>query len=149
MLAQFLNDQGVDSHIASRMLDGDLKETPTEYLCGKTPRYAMQTLGTEWRNMLGRDLWLNAWERNVREIWERTDYNIIVDDMRFLHEAERVRAMGGKIIRIHRAEEIVDHPTHQSEIEWKLIHPDYIIINNGPPERMLVLFLDLEIVPDA
>ena len=32
-------------------IEGALKEVPCELLGGKTPRYAMQTLGTEW----GRD----------------------------------------------------------------------------------------------
>ena len=149
MLRHFLQSQGLDHNTVDRMVDGDLKEIPSECLCGKTSRYAMQTLGTEWRNMLGRDLWVNAWEQEVRMVWKSTDVHIIVDDMRFLHEAERVRAMGGKIVHIHRENSIIDYPLHQSEIEWRDIVSDYTIVNNGSPERMLEMFSNMGIVPDA
>src|SRR5262245_6513313 len=47
-------------------IEGMLKEQPCDLLCGKTPRYAMQTIGTEWgRALIGEDLWVNAWKRLV------------------------------------------------------------------------------------
>lgn len=43
MLAQFLLSDGVPYEEVWRMLDGDLKEVPTEHFVGRTPRHAMQT----------------------------------------------------------------------------------------------------------
>jgi hypothetical protein len=38
-------------------IDGDRKEVPCDLLGGKSPRWAMQTLGTEWgRKLIGDDL---------------------------------------------------------------------------------------------
>ena len=34
--------------LSDEQLDGNLKEVPTDLLYGKTPRWAMQSLGTEW-----------------------------------------------------------------------------------------------------
>ena len=41
-------------------IEGVRKEMPCERLNGRTPRYAMQTLGTEWgRTHMGQDFWVN------------------------------------------------------------------------------------------
>jgi len=76
-------------------IEGDLKETPQDWLGGKTPRHAMQTLGTDWgRNCMGEDFWVDMWSHSIR------GRCVIVDDCRFANEAARVRKMGGRVIRI-------------------------------------------------
>jgi hypothetical protein len=76
------------------MIEGSLKEAPVDWLGGKTPRHAMQTLGTEWgRKCMGDDFWVDMWERRVTG-------HVIVDDCRFANEAARVRRMGGRVIRL-------------------------------------------------
>ena len=48
--------------LTEQQIDGDLKEVPCELLGGKTPRHAMQTLGTEWgRDLISQNLWVKAW----------------------------------------------------------------------------------------
>ncbi len=43
-------------------IEGSLKAKPCSLLAGKTPRHAMQTLGTEWgRNCIGDGFWINLW----------------------------------------------------------------------------------------
>lgn len=84
---------GLDEHHT----DGDLKEMPCDLLAGRTPRFAMQTLGTEWgRDIIAPDLWLRAW----RDELDRTAGPVVVDDVRYLNEAEAVRQAGGRLIRI-------------------------------------------------
>jgi hypothetical protein len=137
MLLTFLQNQGLEFMVADRMLHGDLKETPTPYLGGRTPRHAMQTLGTEWRDMISRDLWIDAWEREVRLLWQRLqDINIVVDDMRFQHEVDRIRSMNGLVIRIKR-DWLEIKSTHQSEFQYLSVIPDYIVENNNEPKEML------------
>lgn len=135
MLAQFLATQEPDHTKIQRMLYGDLKEQPTEYFCGRSPRYAMQTLGTEWRDLIDTNLWVNAWERDIINLWKSYRCKIVVDDMRFIHEAERVRSLGGKIIRIFRPGYNITY-THISEAEFVKIEPDFVIHNNGSVESM-------------
>lgn len=132
MLETFLVIQGVPYTTISRMLRGDLKETPTKYFCGKTPRYAMQTLGTEWRNLIHPNLWLNAWQMQVEEM--KTG-KVVVDDLRFKHEAERVYSLGGKIITLSRPG--FGLGTHQSEKEFVEIKSDFQICNNWRIDDMI------------
>lgn len=137
MILQLLMYQGVDNNLAWRMLDGDLKETPTRFLSGCTPRHAMQTLGAEWRDLIHRDLWLDAWKCNIRNY--PNDAKIVVDDLRFKHEEATIRNLGGKIVLIERP----NNPTrlatngHISETEIKEISPDAIILNDAAPIKMI------------
>ncbi|UYE95911.1 hypothetical protein KNLIENLN_00099 [Sinorhizobium phage NV1.1.1] len=81
-------------------IEGEAKERPSGELCGKTPRHAMQTLGTEWgRRCVGDGFWIGLWRRRVE-----TDLadggRVVVDDCRFPNEAEAVRQLGGMIIKL-------------------------------------------------
>lgn len=84
-------------------VDGHLKEVPCALLGGKTPRHAMQTLGTEWgRNLIHSNLWLSAAMTKVNTALSE-GRSVCLDDCRFPNEVEAVRAAGGIIIRITRA----------------------------------------------
>jgi hypothetical protein len=75
---------------------GRFKEVPNANLAGKTPRQAMQLLGTEWgRNMIGVDLWAEAAVRDLPE-------GVVFDDCRFENEAVAVRSRGGYVVEIMR-----------------------------------------------
>jgi hypothetical protein len=111
MIRALLEAQGVGLATAIRMTDGDLKEVPTKYLGGRTPRYAMQTLGTEWgRDLIAADFWLSAAREMIaKERLESlarhdSEARIVFDDVRFANEAEFIRALGGRVIRITRAD---------------------------------------------
>lgn len=137
MLAGLLYFQNVDDAQVQRMLNGDLKEEPSVYLGGKTPRFAMQTLGTEWRNMVDRDLWVNVWENSIKFSDEFSD-KIVVDDLRFKHEAQRVWDLGGTILRVHRSDQDVKPDSHISEQEYLTIDYGVQITNyENHPEYML------------
>lgn len=82
-------------------IDGSEKELPCDLLGGKSPRHAMQTLGTEWgRDLITPDLWIRAWQAAVAKV--PAGVPIVVDDCRFPNEGEAVRAAGGVIVRIER-----------------------------------------------
>lgn len=84
-----------DAHI-----EGGLKEVPCQLLCGKTPRHAMQTLGTEWgRDIIGADLWANAWRKMACDVLDQGG-RVVCDDMRFANEEAVARRLGGIIIRL-------------------------------------------------
>ena len=98
MLRTLLQAQGVSTDVVERMVDGDLKEVPTPYLGGATPRRAMQTLGTEWGRALSPNLWIKTWAASLIGL----DY-VVADDVRFENEATAVRGLGGYVLRIERA----------------------------------------------
>lgn len=88
--------------LTERQIEGDQKELPCSFLGGHTPRYAMQTLGTEWgRDLIYRNLWVNAWTKRVEQIM-RLGGRVVVDDCRFDNELLAVRTLGGIAVRIDR-----------------------------------------------
>lgn len=114
-----------DAHV-----DGELKEMPTNLLCGQTPRHAMQMLGTEWgRNLIDPDLWVAAWRNTMPE------GNIVIDDMRFPNEHKFItEEIGGKIIAVRRPgyEYSNAHYSEQCELKW-----EFRLDNNGTIKQLV------------
>lgn len=121
--------------LTERQLYGDEKEVPLDLLCGKTPRHAMQTLGTEWRDMIGTNLWTLLMEQDIVENGLK---NIVIDDVRFDHEVEMVRALGGRVWLIRRpeVEPEITPKTHASEVYWSVCRPDVSVMNTGTLEEL-------------
>jgi len=100
--------------LGEREVDGDLKEIPCDLLGGRTPRHAMQTLGTEWgRELIAPDLWIRAWRAAVEKL--PADARVVVDDCRFPNEGDAVCAVGGVIVRIVRPGAGAGAAGHSSE----------------------------------
>lgn len=144
MLKALLVTSGCEPAVATGFLYGNLKDHPCSFLCGRTMRHAMQTLGSEWRDLIDRELWTTIWHNRVRSI-ENSDsittvhpLRIVVDDVRFLHEARAIKKFNGTIVKVVRGAS-VNH-THVSETELEQIKSDFIINNTGAPEDMLVGF---------
>lgn len=130
MLMQLYHTAGLSIDEALERIEGSLKETPDPILCGRTPRHAMQTLGTEWRDLIGKHLWTGIWMNRVKELLAEGK-NVVVTDCRFHHEAEAIRYLGGHIIQIYRPDLPKSWDAHVSEQEMMQIIPDITIINNG------------------
>ena len=127
MLRSLLNFRQVNPAEIERMIEGDLKEVDTSALDGRSPRHAMQTLGTEWgRREIGDDLWTGV----VRDRAAKEMCHVVISDVRFPNEAEMVRALGGEVWRIARPGCAGDG--HTSETEMESIEPDTVIWNDGP-----------------
>ena len=137
-LKNFLYDLGLETE----HVEGDLKEAPCDLLCGKSPRHAMQTLGTEWgRKCIGEDFWVNVWKDTVQWTLSYDGVHVVVDDMRFPNEAFAVKSLGGVLVRIVRGNRPVD--THESEAHISGIVPDYTIVNNGSTDDLRHALEDL------
>lgn len=96
MIRTLLSYQGVPADLIERMVEGDLKETPTDYLDGCTPRHAMQTLGTEWgRDLIGSNFWVGTAIRLANDHGKT-----VITDVRFPNEVAAVKAAGGVVIGI-------------------------------------------------
>ena len=118
-------------------------EIPDEYLYGAkkeeiipwlgvTGRHLMQTLGTDWgRMMISQTIWTNT-------LIPSANFNnagrIVVDDVRFLNEAQALREKGGKIWRVIRPG--CDGDNHSSETEGAEIEADFDIYNVGTMEEL-------------
>jgi hypothetical protein len=118
-----------------------------------TPRYALQTLGTEWGRNCYEDVWIEYGIRIAKEL-NQTGYctytekeglvehekdqgligGVVFSDLRFKNEFEAVRKAGGILIRIKREgyEGGVGIAGHASEAEQKEVSDsyfDYVIEN--------------------
>lgn len=104
-----------------------VKETPIAALCGKSPRYAMQTLGTEWgRHLIGADLWLRALESHLNEFASEND-RIVISDVRFANEANWIRERGD-LWHLTRPGAVVN--PHASELGITPIDADVLFDND-------------------
>lgn len=128
MLRTLLAYQGADEETVHRMIDGDLKEVPTPLLSGKTPRLAMQKLGTEWgRVLIGEDFWLST------AMTKAAGGNAVITDVRFPNEVKAIQDAGGVLIRIavegKRAFEGGVGEDHASETLVDSLPSDATVIN--------------------
>lgn len=138
MLAVLLSYQGADDQTIQRMLEGDLKETPTELLQGRTPRHAMQTLGTEWgRQLIGDNLWTDAAKRRCLEA-----KRAVVTDMRFPNEFNAMEELGAKTFRIERPDlELNESSAHVSESYIDFLPVGNVIVNDRGVEELQYRFV--------
>lgn len=103
------------------------KAQPLGMLNGKSARFAMQTLGTEWgRDCMGSRFWLELWRERVRRVGFVEI--IIVDDVRFPNEVEEIQRLDGIVLRIMRGD--TPAAAHASE-DWRNLEADADIENAG------------------
>lgn len=102
--------------------DRVLKEEPHPLLCGRSPRHAMRTLGTEWgRDQIADNIWTNIWSSrcNGKRL-------VVCADMRFPNESAVIEANKGIMIRIRRPD--TDPPPET----WDNLHPSEKFIPHLP-----------------
>lgn len=124
--------------------DRELKEQPMIELCGKSPRQAMQTLGTEWgRNCIDPHIWLKVAERKMEYIRRLAETGnacisgIVISDIRFPGEAKWLREQGGSIWHIRRPNNPnATKAAHESEIPLIPEEGDSFIINDGDMDQL-------------
>ena len=114
--------------------DRATKELPLPGI-GRSPRYLLQTLGTEWgRGMVSDHIWIDRLMQRV-EGWTAGGRSVVIADVRFDNEAQALIEGGGRIWRIYRPEHQADD-AHASE---KGISEEFIsrrLFNDGSLERL-------------
>ena len=125
MLRAYLKIRGCNDDYVERCLEGDLKQTPIPELNGREPRYAMQTLGTEWgRNMMSDSIWVDAWKAAVA-----ATSLVVTADLRFPNEEQAAREAGATIIKVVRPS-MHSNDVHVSEAHIGAIRADLTLIND-------------------
>ena len=125
MLRTFMEYVGLPAETIDRCIEGDMKEVPMPCFGGKTTRFAMQTLGTEWgRNTISDSLWVNAFHDRATQFDK-----VVCSDMRFPNEVQFIKDMGGTTVRIvdpRKSQSTDDHP---SETAIDSLPVDYVVMN--------------------
>jgi len=107
---------------------------------GVTMRHLLQTLGTEWGiNKIAYDMWVQSAASRVADAFG-DGVDVVVDDVRFEHEAAFIRGNGGLLIHLVRPG--VVRGGHASEAGVDVGARDVVIENSGSR-------FDLDIALDA
>lgn len=155
-LKQMLRVLGVpEPHLTGTLAE---KEQPLDLLCGRTARWAMQSLGTEWgRECIHPELWLRAWEQHARNASSNYPHSlVIVDDVRFDNEADYLRKLGAVVLRLSRSGvHEPEGPSHASERGVTRYHGSLALglasngeLHNATMLLEAVLHADLRLRPD-
>jgi hypothetical protein len=119
-------------------IEGSRKEKPCALLCGKTPRHAMVTLGTEWgRNLIGPDFWTTIWRERVATVLN-SGGRVVVDDMRFPNEADAATDAGAFRMRVVRPMSLMGLSSgHVSESFITMLPVDAEITNDDGVDELI------------
>lgn len=139
---------------ADDMVYGPLKETVIDGMGDNvTPRKLMQTLGTEWREMIDHNLWVKMAvleaERHLLQ-----GHTVVFDDLRFPHELEFFRThkwpcrtdifhvnidrpAGTALVAGMSGNLFITVNSHKSEGGLSGITPDFQIDNTGSKQDLL------------
>lgn len=136
MLRAYYHSFGISPEEIERKIEGDLKETPCPLLFGKTPRYAMQTIGTEWgRALISERIWADGWKIRAT-VAMQAGHDVVAEDIRFTDEEAALRELDGTVVQLTgRAKEDVVSGKHRSE-DMEGIKPDVTVKNDGSIEDL-------------
>jgi len=107
-------------------------------------RKFLQQLGTEIGRARQKDIWIKHFDKSLQFEMQMSEQgynwssNFVVDDCRFLNEAEYLKSNGFIIIKITgRQLDLGDNAKHASEVEQDQIKADCEINNNGTLEETI------------
>lgn len=113
-------------------IEGSLKEQPCALLGGKSPRYAMQTIGHEWgRLCMGEEFWSGLGYESACRVLDEGG-RVVFDDVRYENEARAIRRLGGQVIGLRRPGAACLGGGHASEA--MAFDPDGRVLNDGPED---------------
>lgn len=133
ILNVLLTRLGYNGEMIDRFLHGDLKEFTIPELGNRSPRYLMQTLGTEWgRYLVSETIWVDVMRARIRHAFSP----VVIDDVRFPNEFDMIRSLGGLMVKIDRPG-FKKCGLHPSDGGCDHLAFDVYITNDGRPEDML------------
>lgn len=98
-LYDMLLAMGIPDYIVGDKAKWDL---PLDILCGKSTRHACDTLGTSWgQEHIDREVWSKIAIRRAKKC-QGVGQCVILDNVRFRHEADAVLAERGTLIAFER-----------------------------------------------
>jgi hypothetical protein len=114
------------------------KERDSTCLGDRSPRYLLQTLGTDWgRDMVHRDVWVRIAAAKLERHRATNCAGVVLSDVRHDNEADFVRDSGGQIWIIVRPTKKPDYVRpHSSEAGITQHGRDRGLLNDGTLEQL-------------
>ena len=149
MLCKLLLLVGVPEDLIERCIEGDLKECPVGLLGGRSTRFAMQSIGTEWRDLIITDLWLSIAVRRVRDL-VAAGIPVVIDDLRFPFEMEHLVAEDARLWMVtnSRADAIASAPPSPDDM-LRLARGSSFDFTQVMAREMVAVLLRFCSVPEA
>ena len=149
MLRKLLLLVGVPEDLIERCIEGDLKECPVGLLGGRSTRFAMQSIGTEWRDLVTTDLYLGIAVRRVRDL-VAAGIPVVIDDLRFPFEMELLEAEDARLWMVtnSRADAIAMAPPSAGDM-LRLSAGSSFDFTQSMAREMLAVLLRYCSVPEA
>lgn len=107
-----------------------------------SPRIALQLLGTEWGRSCYEDIWVDLSIRRAKYLLSTACPMVVITDCRYVNEARKVKAAGGKVWRIIRggasgSPGVVGHTSETEQLEPGILqYVDVTINNDGTAEEL-------------
>lgn len=108
-----------------------------------SPRIALQLLGTEWGRSCYEDIWVDLSIRRAKYLLSTTCPMVVITDCRYVNEARKIKAAGGKVWRIIRGSGagispgVVGHTSETEQLEPGILnYVDVTINNDGTTEEL-------------
>lgn len=102
---------------------------PEEVYVDKTEksRWVLQSIGNGCREEFGKNIWVDKLFNTIAGVEA-----VVISDVRYVNEAEAIKARGGYIIKVERpdAPKIECGADHPSEMEMEKILPNYSLHND-------------------
>jgi len=121
---------GFADDFIEEMVEGKHKEESFVQLSGATPRQVMQWLGHSAQSEIDPYFWVNML---VSRVVNAPPVSLVIDDVRYAHEAAAIRGLGGYIIAINRdgVGPVNGHPSEN------VVDHDILIQNDGTLDEFL------------
>ena len=142
-------------NFSEEQLYGDKKEEKDEYW-GISPREFFQKFGTDYAQYYFNNQFPNLLKENPRNLWvevfqkwymtekeKNPNLKVVISDVRFIHEIQKIKSLGGYVIKVERNLNNIDD--HISEIEMDIIPEDtfnLVIENKGTKEDLFKIIKD-------
>jgi hypothetical protein len=125
-------------------VDGSLKEQPCDLLCGKTPRWFMQYIATEFiRDHVSLNFWVNLWKVACDKL--PLAVSVVVDDVRFPNEIKFLRSYTNNVTIIElvrpglkRDQQIQGHRSEAGGLDV-----DCVLVNDGTIDELIKKFCEI------
>jgi len=131
-------------------IENPILKNQADYKFGRSIRYMLQALGTEWgRELIADDLWIQIAKESIDHQFKQ-GMNVVNTDLRFDNECVAMKAMGGYVVHIIRPRNVngdISLKTGLHEHASNAAIPDefidYTIRNDGSLEEFQTVVTEI------